>query len=70
MERKTPSQMSENLNIPISTISGTLRHLRQMDLVRYETNVTSKEYWIKDKNVIKILDALETLVESIRKKRK
>ena len=35
---KTPSDLSEETAIPLTTISMTLRHLRQMDLVRYAIN--------------------------------
>ncbi|MEW6669923.1 MAG: helix-turn-helix domain-containing protein, partial [Thermodesulfobacteriota bacterium] len=33
-QRKTPNDLSEEMKIPLSTISMTLRHLRQMDMVR------------------------------------
>lgn len=48
--------LSEQLRIPISTISMTLRHLRQMDVVRYETSGRNKEYWVKDGKVLSILE--------------
>ena len=35
--RKTPSQISKELQVPLPTVSMTLRHLREVDLVRYET---------------------------------
>ncbi len=68
-ERKKPGDLSEQLEIPIATISMTLRHLRQLDMVRYETNGTSKEYWVKDPKVLDMLDTIEQLVESMREKR-
>ena len=68
-KRSTPTQLSAGLEIPLSTISMTLRHLRQLDLVRYETKKTSKEYWVKDRRVLNILDAAEQWVESVREKR-
>jgi DNA-binding transcriptional regulator GbsR (MarR family) len=67
--RKTPSELSEELGVRITTVSMTLRHLRQVNLVRYETEGTSKNYWIKDKKVFKILEAAERLAEVMRKKR-
>jgi DNA-binding transcriptional regulator GbsR (MarR family) len=67
--RKTPHQLSEELNTPLSTVSMTLRHLRQVDLVRYETSGKTKEYWIKDSSVLKILDTIEEWVENVREER-
>ena len=67
---KTPGDLSDELRMPLTTISMTLRHLRQMDLVRYETKGRTKEYWIKDRKVLKILDTIEEWVETIRAKRR
>ena len=67
--RKTPTGLSEELRIPLPTISMTLRHLRQVDLVRYETKGNVKEYWIKDVQVLSILNTLEKWVNRMRKKR-
>jgi len=50
-------------------VTMTLRHLRQMDLIRYKTKGRTKEYWIKDRKVLKILDTIEAWVETIREKR-
>jgi len=68
-KRKTPGNISQELRVPISTISMTLRHLRQLDLVRYEAQGTAKEYWIKDQRILNILGLLEAWVEGMRKKR-
>jgi len=67
--RKTPGDMSEELHIPLTTISMTLRHLRQTDLVRYQTKDRTKEYWIKDCKVLSILNAIERWVETVREMR-
>ena len=66
--RKTPGELSRELRAPVSTISMTLRHLRQLDLVRYETKGNTKEYWIKERKILAILSLLEQWVESMRKK--
>jgi DNA-binding HxlR family transcriptional regulator len=66
---KTPAEMSKELNIPLTTISSTLRHLRQMDLVRYETRGRSKDYWLKDRKILSILDTIEQWVEAVRVQR-
>lgn len=34
-QRKTPSRLSDELGVPLATISTTLRHLRQVDVVRF-----------------------------------
>ena len=67
--RKTPGELSRALHIRLTTISMTLRHLRQTDMIRYETKGNTKEYWIKDRKVLGILAALEEWVESVREKR-
>ena len=67
-ERKTPTELSRELERSIQTISMTLRHLRQVNLVRYETEGNSKYYWIKDKAVLELLDAGEDLAARMRKK--
>jgi len=68
--RRSPSELSDALRIRLATISMTLRHLRQTDMVRYETTGRSRQYWVKDRRVLAILDALEAWVETMRKKRK
>jgi DNA-binding HxlR family transcriptional regulator len=67
--RKTPGELAKEMRVPVPTISCTLRHLRQMDLVRYETKGRFKEYWIKENSVLAVLDALEQWVEGMRAKR-
>jgi len=68
-ERMTPNELSDETKIPLSTISMTLRHLRQMDMVRYETTGRSKEYWVKDRMLLSTLNTIEKWVESMREKR-
>ena len=68
-DRKTPSRLSEELGISMQTVSLTLRILRNTDLVRYETTGRNKEYWIKDRKVLKILDSLEQWVDAMREKK-
>lgn len=64
--RKTPTALSRELGITLANVSFTLRHLRQVDLVRYETAGLRKEYWVKDRTLFTVLDALETWVETLR----
>ena len=67
--RKTPSELSAVMGKALSTISTTLRHLRQVDLVRYKTIVKNKEYWIKDTYVLELLKSGEKLAEKMRGKK-
>ena len=67
--RKTPGALSAELHVPLTTISMTLRHLRQMDLVRYQTQGVTKEYWVKNGQVLKMLDTIEAWVETMRRQR-
>ena len=65
--RKTPGELSEKLGKSLETISITLRHLRQINLVRYQAKGRTKEYWIKDKKVLELLNKSEELAERMRK---
>lgn len=67
--RKTPTEISQGLRISLPAVSVTLRQLRNVDLVRYETKGISREYWVKDRKVLDVLDALEALTKVMRKKR-
>ena len=68
-KRKTPSRISQELEISRQAVSRTLRHLRDVDLVRYETKGQNKEYRIKDRLALDILGTLEQWVAKTRKKR-
>lgn len=67
--RRTPSQISHQLRMSLPSISITLRELRNVDLVRYETRGSSREYWIKDPRVLEVLSVLEDFVGQMRRKR-
>jgi len=67
--RKTPTEISQGLEVSLSVVSVTLRQLRNLDLVRYETKGKTKEYWVKDRKVLDILFTLEACVKTVRKKR-
>jgi DNA-binding transcriptional ArsR family regulator len=64
----TPSDLSEELSRSISTISDTLRNLRNVNLVRYETQGLRKVYGLKDPKVLAVLDKGEELAEIMRRK--
>jgi DNA-binding transcriptional ArsR family regulator len=66
---KTPSLLAAEIDVSISTVSDTLRNLRNIDVVRYETKLNERIYWMKDATILEILDKLETFVQHIRVKK-
>ncbi len=66
---KTPTELSEKIGVSLKTISDTLRNLRQVDLVRYDTNKKNKIYYLKDLSILKILKALEYYAVKMRFKK-
>jgi DNA-binding transcriptional ArsR family regulator len=62
----TPTELASTLGKSIQNTSLTLRHLRQINLVRYTTSGKVKIYRLKDKGIIAILDAGEKLVDRVR----
>jgi DNA-binding transcriptional ArsR family regulator len=65
-DRLTPSAIAERLKLSLPTVSTVLRHLRQIDLVRYENLREGKVYFLKDNTIVSILGQLETLVSRLR----
>jgi DNA-binding transcriptional regulator GbsR (MarR family) len=65
----TPTEISKKLGLSIMNTSKTLRNLRQVDLVRYETEKNNKKYYVKDKRVKKIFESLESYTEIIKSKK-
>ncbi len=68
-KKKIPSEIAKDLGLTITTVSKTLRNLRNVDLVRYDTKKNVKKYFLKDKSILKILSSLEIFVEKIKHKR-
>lgn len=66
--RKTPSELAEDLGMTLPAISTTLRHLREIDMVRYLTQGSTKQYWLKDRALLNALGKLEEFVEGMRQK--
>lgn len=64
----SPSELVEKIGLSVQTISDTLRNLRNVDIVRYETVNKSKVYFLKDKTIVAILDDVEIFVNRIRTK--
>ena len=65
-KKLSPSEISQELNLSIQTISDTLRILRKVDLVRYDTWNKRKVYFLKTPQIIEILNKLEKLVDKLR----
>jgi DNA-binding transcriptional ArsR family regulator len=65
----TPQELAEQIGLTVQTISDTLRNLRNVDIVRYETLRKNKIYFLKDKTVVSILDDIERLVARLRIKK-
>ncbi|HIE06264.1 MAG TPA: ArsR family transcriptional regulator [bacterium (Candidatus Stahlbacteria)] len=65
-KRKTPTELADELGLSVAVVSLTLRALRNIDLVRYETKMNQREYWIKETVVLDIADKLEKFVKRIR----
>lgn len=66
--KKKPGEIAEELGISLTLASATLRILRNIDLLRYETKGKGKIYWIKDKTIHKICSMLEEFVTRMRHK--
>jgi len=63
---KNPSHIAQELKLSLPTVSATLRHLRQLDLVRYENLKDGKIYFIKDNTIISIMKQIEQLITRIK----
>ena len=66
---RTPSQLAREIGLSTQAICDTLRNLRQVDLVRYDTIKQNKIYFLKEKILIKVLATLEEYAERMRFKR-
>ena len=61
-----PTSIASQLKLSVPTVSVVLRHLRELDLVRYENRVNGKLYFIKDMTIVSVMDSVELLVKRIR----
>jgi len=62
----TPSAVAAKLKLSVTTVSTVLRHLREIDLVRYENIREGKVYCIKDNTITQVLGQLELLAKRLR----
>ena len=63
---RTPTELSKKVGVTLKTISATLRNLRQINLVRYETQDKSKIYSLKDDSLLEVLHHVEKYVDNMR----
>ncbi len=61
-----PTEIASLFGLSLPTICDTLRSLRQLDLVRYETRKDGKFYFIKDAKILEVMREIEWLVIRIR----
>ncbi len=67
--KRKPSELANQIGLSRKTISDTLRNLRQVDLVRYDTFKKNKVYFLKDSLIKKILVTLEGYADRMRFKK-
>ena len=63
---RTPTELAKIIGLSLKTICDTLRHLRQVNMVRYDTRDKSKIYFLKDKSLPDVLIAIEKYVKKMR----
>jgi hypothetical protein len=63
---RTPTELAGGLNATVYAVSVALRMLRQIDVVRYETDGNRKRYWLKHPELIRVLTRLEKVVDKMR----
>jgi predicted transcriptional regulator len=62
----SPTQLVEEIGLSLQTICDTLRNLRNVDVVRYETADKRKVYFLKDAGMVRILEGIEGFVQRAR----
>jgi DNA-binding transcriptional regulator GbsR (MarR family) len=64
----SPGRIAASTGMSLPLVSATLRTLRNVDVVRYETRGNGKTYYIKDTSIIDLCRVLEDFVNRIRRK--
>ncbi|MGB3341266.1 MAG: winged helix-turn-helix domain-containing protein [bacterium] len=62
----TPTNLAKKIGLSLKTISDTLRNLRQVNIVRYETRNKNKLYFLKNESLVQVLMNIEKYVEKMR----
>ena len=65
----SPTEIAEVIGLSLQTICDTLRNLRNVDVVRYDTINKNKFYFIKESKIVDILDDIEDFVQRLRVKK-
>ncbi len=68
-KKASPTEIADVVGLSLQTICDTLRNLRNLDIVRYETLSKSKIYFIKESKIVDILDDIEDFVQRLRVKK-
>ena len=67
--KASPTELQHRIGLSLATISDTLRNLRNVDLVRYETAGNRKVYFLKDEMLTNIAKDIEVFVQRMRVKK-
>jgi DNA-binding transcriptional ArsR family regulator len=62
----SPTELVEEIGLSLQTICDTLRNLRNVDVVRYETADKRKVYFLKEAGMVRILEGIEGFVQRAR----
>jgi len=65
----SPTELVKEIGLALQTICDTLRNLRNIDVVRYETVGKNKIYFLKDAYLKHIITDIEIFVERMRDKK-
>ncbi len=68
-KKASPTEIADVVGLSLQTICDTLRNLRNVDIVRYETLSKSKIYFIKESKMVDILNDIEDFVQRLRVKK-
>jgi DNA-binding transcriptional regulator GbsR (MarR family) len=63
------SELTHRIGLSLQTISDTLKNLRNVDLVRYETVDKRKIYLLKDDSLSTLIKGIEVFVQRMRVKK-
>ncbi len=66
-DKKRPSELAEKLNVSVATISVVLRHLREIDILRYEVRWKERVYFLKVPEILNVLEEIEKITDKIKK---
>ncbi len=65
----SPTELVKEIGLSLQTICDTLRNLRNVDMVRYETVGKNKIYFLKDTYLKRVIANIETFVTRMRVKK-